>query len=163
MHNHMNFHPPKGFVLSPRFIFYILSLPQISVTSRPCSPFVCPTLTPLCKGQTTTERHIAVKGAVVESPNLSFEIPPLYRFWENRDVILHVKSIGKIACVGIITELKLKLCHCCELSSYCYLNDYQGGSRYTLEIWRQSRLTSHFRNQIKRFDVLETSCSWLSN
>ena len=103
------------------------------------------------------------KGAVVETPNLSFEIAPPYRFWENRDVILHVKSMGKIACVGTITEFELKICHWCELSSYCYLNGYQWGLRYTLTIWRQSRLTSHFRNQIKRFGVcLEASCSWLS-
>ena len=104
-----------------------------------------------------------LKGSVVEYPNLSFEIAPLYRFWENRDVISHVKSMGKIACVGTNSEFKLKICHCCELSSYCYLNDYQWGLRYTLELWRQSRLTSHFRNQIKRFGVcLEASCSWLS-
>ena len=119
--------------------------------------------TPLQGSDNKRATHIFWRGPWWKPRILTFKIAPLYRFWENRDVILHVKSMGKIACVGTITKFELKICHCCELSSYCYLNDYQGGLRYTLEIWRQSRLTSHFRNQIKRFGVcLEASCSWLS-
>ena len=104
-----------------------------------------------------------LKGAVVETPNLSFEIVPSYRFWENRDVILHVKSMGKIAYVGTTTEFKLKICYWCKLSSCCYLIDYQWRSKCTLAIWRQSRLTSHFHNRKRRFGVCsEASYSWLN-
>ena len=61
------------------------------------------------------------------------------------------KVYGRNCWLGTITEFKLKICHSCELLSCCYLNDHQWGLRYTLVIWRHSRLTSHFHNRIKCF------------
>ena len=62
------------------------------------------------KGQATKERHIFSEGGRGGMLKSDFEIDPSYRFWEIRDVILHVKSMGKIGYVGTTTEFELKIC-----------------------------------------------------
>ena len=119
---------------------------------------LAPNNTPLQGSDNKRATHIFWRGPWWKPRILTFEIAPPHRFWENRDVILHVKPMGKILCCGTITEFKLKIYGCCESSSCCYLNDYQWRLTYTLAIWRQLRVTSHCHNRIKRFRVcLEAS------
>ena len=72
-------------------------------------------ITSISKGQTTKERHIFSDGVPGGNPKSEFWDRFTDRFWQKRDVILHVKSMGKIAHVVPINKFNLKICHWCEL------------------------------------------------
>ena len=79
-------------------LLWILFYPGVHMLSFLLVPFMWADsayYTPLQGSDNKRATHIFWKGPWWKPRILTFEIAPLYRFWENRDVILHVKSMGE--------------------------------------------------------------------